>query len=145
MPLATREAIKRARTIEDRLVESKRPLVEKFRRFNMPDYDIDKTMNPMEILEDEHGHMDPWKAVKTAMLMENFLRQTLGDYKAGRLEETSRASIPAWIKNGLALIASAQADDIIDRVISVTPLSVNLSARVPLPQIDALLRPAPEL
>lgn len=30
----------------------------------------------------------------------------------------------------------------VDRVISVTPLSVNLSARVPLPQIDTLLRGA---
>jgi len=129
MPLATREQLKRARSIETRLVESKRALVEKYRRFNMPDYGIDKTMNPMAILEDDRGHIEPMKAVRTAMLMENFLKQTLGDFSAGRLEETSRASIPAWIKNGLARSASAQADDIIDRVISVQPLP-SKSARI---------------
>jgi len=129
MPLATRKQIQRARSIEERLVQSKRALVEKYRRFSLPDYNISKTMNPMEILEDHTGHIDPMKAVRTAMLMENFLKQTLGDFSAGRLEETSRASIPAWIKNGLALIASAQADDIIDRVISVQPLP-SKSARI---------------
>jgi hypothetical protein len=115
MGVAARDNVKRARTMMERLVERNKEKVEKFRRFSMPELDI-KTYNPMEILEDSNGQMDPTQATKCALLMENFIAETCNP---ARLDETSRASLPAWVKNGLALIAAAQADDPTDKVISV--------------------------
>ena len=126
-----KEHSRRARSMERDLIESKRELVETFRTFAMPEYKIHgkngKAFNALQILEDEDGHIDPLVASKTAQLMENFIKRTLADYGAGylgdmNLNETSRASLPAWVKNGLAMIAAAQHDDITDRVISVQPL-----------------------
>jgi len=134
MPIASREQVRRARTIEQGLIASKRELVESFRRFADPNIGIKKQINPMAILEDAHGDIDPLVASKTAQLMENFVKKTLDDYKTGYLgdmglNETSRASLPAWVKNGLAMIAAAQHDDITDKVISMQPLP-SRSARI---------------
>lgn len=129
MPMMTTGARRKSRRLEEQMVEDKRELVQKFRSFSLPDYGMTKAQNPLEILESESGggFRDPVVATKTAQLMDNFVKRTIQDYNAGflapmDLNETSRASLPAWIKNGLALIASAQADDVTDRIISVQPL-----------------------
>jgi hypothetical protein len=125
--LATREQAKRARSLTERLVTKHREKVKTFERFTAPDLGVEKTINPMEILETgPNGEKDPVKATKCAILMENFLSVTRAQYASDSLEETSRASLPAWVKNGLALIAAAQADDITDKVISVQPMSNRL-------------------
>ncbi len=118
--LLSREHKQRADKLEQRLVERYEEKVQRFRCFSLPEYGIHKE-NPMEILEDASGNLDPIRATTCARLMENFVKETLS--RAGQLDETSRASMPAWIKNGLALIAAAQADDITDRVISDQALS----------------------
>jgi hypothetical protein len=107
---ATAEYAGRARNLMERLVEKNREKVKKFKRYSNPELGI-KECAPMEIIE---ARKDPVLEYKTAVMMENFLKETMAN-----LDETSRASLPAWVKNGLALIASAQADDITDRVISV--------------------------
>ena len=117
---ATKDAT-RARSLMERLVEKNKQKVERFRSFKMPEIGITKEIRPMEVLEGKGGHIDPILEYKTAVLMENFITHQLAN-----LDETSRASLPAWVKNGLALIASAQADDITDKVISVQAMSNRL-------------------
>jgi hypothetical protein len=119
--LATREHADRARRLTTKLVEKNRDLVMRYRNFQMPDIGIDKAIRPMEILEGRDGSVDPVLEAKTARLMDNFVRRAIET-----VDETSRASLPAWVKNGLALIAAAQADDITDKVISEQPLSNRL-------------------
>lgn len=113
--LMTREHKRRAGQMEARLVERFEEKVQNFRCFSLAEHGISNE-NPLEILEDDQGNLDPVQATKVAILMENFVAETLS--RAGELDETSRASMPTWIKNGLALIAAAQSDDITDRVIS---------------------------
>jgi hypothetical protein len=113
----SREHVRRARRLTERLVDKYADKVKRFRNFTDPALEI-KNYNPMEIMEDDRGEIDPVLAVKTAVLMENFISVTMQT-----LDETSRASMPAWVKNGLALIAAAQSDDITDKVISVQPMS----------------------
>ncbi len=128
MPMLMGNQRRKVRRLEEQLVDDKRELVQKFRSFNLPNYGLNESINPLEVLEASNGggFQDPVVATKTAQLMENFIKRTVQDYESGFLEmnlnETSRASLPAWIKNGLALIASAQADDVTDRIISVQPL-----------------------
>jgi hypothetical protein len=106
--------------LTDRLVDKHRALVKKYESFSLPELDI-KGLNPMEILETgPNREKDPLKAYKCARLMENFVQAAM---RQGTIDETSRASLPAWIKSGLALIAAAQADDQTDMVISDQPLS----------------------
>jgi hypothetical protein len=112
--IRARQAAQLTERYVDRLAEK----VKKFQNFTMPEYGITKTVNPMEILEDAQGQIDPVLGAKTAVLMENFITKTVS-----QLDETSRASLPSWVKNGLALIASAQADSPIDKVISLQPLA----------------------
>jgi hypothetical protein len=38
-------------------------------------------------------------------------------------EETTHASLPSWVRNGLALIRSANAMDIVDSIVSVQPMT----------------------
>jgi hypothetical protein len=118
--LLTRQHRKRAHQLTQRLVERYEDKVERFRCFSLPELGI-ANENPLEIMEDSNGDVDPLRATKTAVLMENFIDETMG--RVGQLDETSRASLPAWVKNGLALIAAAQSDDITDRVISDQAMS----------------------
>lgn len=118
--LMTREHKRRAGQLEARLVERYEEKVQNFRCFSLAEYGISNE-NPLEILEDDQGKLDPMQATNVAILMENFVKETLA--RMGELDETSRASMPAWIKNGLAMIAAAQADDITDRVISDQAMS----------------------
>jgi hypothetical protein len=124
--LANREQARQAQTIQEAVVRKHADRVRRFQNFTMPMLGIDKAINPLEILEDRNGDLDPLKATKAAILLENFVTKTMDMYGKGSLDETSRASLPAWVKNGLALIASAQAEDIVDRVISVQPMSNRL-------------------
>jgi len=124
--LATKSHARQAATIQEAVVRKHQDRVRRFQNFTMPALDITKSLNPMEILEGDDGEMDPLRATKCAILMENFISKTMDMFGKGLLDETSRASLPAWVKNGLALIASAQADDIVDRVISVQPMSNRL-------------------
>lgn len=123
MTLATREMAAQANAVLQKIVEKHEDRVKRFTRFSMPELDI-KQYNPMEILTESDGKMNPLKATKTAILMENFITKQMAN-----LDETSRASLPTWIKNGLALIAAAQADDITDKVISNQPMS-NRAGRI---------------
>jgi hypothetical protein len=109
-----KEQAKRSQQMTQRLVERFEDKVKRFRSFSLPELGIHGE-NPMEILEDVQGEIDPLLATKTAVLMENFVKETMA--RAGRLDETSRAALPHWVKNGLALIAAAQSDDITDKVI----------------------------
>lgn len=124
--LATREQAKQADVIQEAFVRKHEDRVRRFRNFTAPAFGIEKAINPMEILEDKNGDIDPIKATKAAILLENFYNKTAELYGKGLLDETSRASLPAWVKNGLALIAAAQAEDIVDKVISVQPMSNRL-------------------
>jgi len=123
--LATKAQAAQAQTIQEAVVRKHRDRVRRFQNFTLPALGLNKPMNPLEIMEGNNG-LDPIKATKCAILMENFISKTMDMYGKGILDETSRASLPAWVKNGLALIASAQADDIVDRVISVQPMSNRL-------------------
>jgi len=123
--LATRDQASQAMSIQEAVVRKHQDRVRRFQNFTLPPLGIDKPINMLEVLE-ESGGLDPVKATKCAILMENFVNKTMDMYGKGMLQETSRASLPAWVKNGLALIASAQADDIVDRVISVQPMSNRL-------------------
>jgi hypothetical protein len=111
----SRDTIRASQKVTRLLVEKKEGLVKKFKNFSLPEFGI-QGENFMAILEGRDGSIDPLIATKCAVRMDNFLQYTVGN--AHRLDETSRASLPAWIKNGLALIAAAQADDILDRIIS---------------------------
>jgi len=122
MLTASKKTIQRSRAIAERLVDKHADTVKRFRNFSDATLDIAR-FNPMEIMEDQNGDIDPIKATKTAIMMANFLEKTKSQSAGGQLDETSRASLPSWIKNGLALIASAQSDDITDKVISVQPMS----------------------
>jgi len=126
--LATRQQKQQANSIQEALVRKHQDRVRRFQSFTLPSIGLEEPMNPMEILEGvgTSSGLDPMKATKAAILMENFVQKTMDMYGKGLLDETSRASLPAWVKNGLALIASAQADDIVDRVISVQPMSNRL-------------------
>jgi hypothetical protein len=124
--LATREQISQSNVLAEGIIRKHEDRVRRFQNFTMPALGIDKAINPLEILEGADGKIDPLKATKAAMLLENFITKTMDMYGKGLLDETSRASLPAWVKNGLALIAAAQADDIVDRVISVQPMSNRL-------------------
>lgn len=107
----------RARNLYERLAEQNKTLIERYKRFSAPELGI-KDHRPMAVLE----HLqNPVLEYKTARMMDNFYKTQMAN-----LDETSRASLPAWVKNGLALIATAQADDITDRVISVQPMSNRL-------------------
>ena len=99
---------------EDQFVEANRYLVEHFHRYKDDKLGIDKPINVLAPLDSVHT--DPVKMTRVAILCENFLRQTT------RLEETSRADLPKWVKTGLALISTSQADDLTDKVISEQPL-----------------------
>lgn len=125
--LATAAHRQRSRRLTERLVEKYESKVRRFIDFNDHALGI-KGYRPMEILaETTHtGKMedvDPWLKTKVAILMENFVRETMGNQE---LLETSRASLPAWVKNGLALIAAANSEDVLDRVISMQPMSNRL-------------------
>ena len=109
----------------ERIVRKSRGLVQKYSSYKEPSIGLDTAINPLEILDEGNG-IDPLKASKAAILMENFRRVTMEMYGKGMLTETSRASLPAWVKNGLALIASAQAEDLVDRIISLQPMSNRL-------------------
>jgi len=123
--LASKEHQQQANSIQEAMVRKHRDRVRRFQNFTLPTLGIDKALNPLEILETGNG-LDPLRATKCAILMENFVNKTMDMFGKGLIDETSRASLPAWVKNGLALIASAQADDIVDRVISVQPMSNRL-------------------
>ena len=120
--LATAAHRQRSRRLTEKLVEKFENKVKKFEEFSDHSLGI-KSYKPMEILEDAQGDIDPWTKTRVAILMENFMRETMANRE---LLETSRASLPAWVKNGLALIAAANAEDILDRVISVQPMSNRL-------------------
>lgn len=124
--LATREQASQAQSIQEAVVRKHSDRVRRFQNFTLPALGIEKPQNVLEVLQEDTGDYDPIKATKCAILMENFVNKTMDMYGKGMLTETSRASLPAWVKNGLALIASAQADDIVDRVISVQPMSNRL-------------------
>lgn len=125
MLATTKDLTRPSQLIQERYIDRERELVKKFKNFGDQGWNI-KPFNALEILEDRNGHMDPLKAAKTARLMENFITRS---FQPTSLDETSRASMPAWVKNGLALIASAQADDVTDRVITITPMS-NRAGRI---------------
>lgn len=108
------------RQLTDALVEKFEAKVKKYTEFSDHDLGI-KAFKPMEILEGSDGKVDPWVATRAAILMDNFYKKTMST-----LTETSRASLPAWVKNGLALIAAANSEDNIDRVISRQPISNRL-------------------
>lgn len=120
--LATAAHRQRSRRLTDKLVEKFEKKVQRFETFQDADLGI-KTFKPMEILENAQGEIDPWLKTRVAILMENFLKETTANRQ---LLETSRASLPAWVKNGLALIAAANSEDILDRVISMQPMSNRL-------------------
>lgn len=120
--LATAAPRQRARRLTEQLVDKFEARTKKFECFNDHNLGI-KDYRPMSILEDAKGDIDPWVKTRVAMLMENFLQQTMANRE---LYETSRASLPAWVKNGLALIAAANSEDVLDRVISMQPLSNRL-------------------
>lgn len=124
--LATKEQAASINTIQEAVVRKHEDRVRRFRDYTNPGLGIHEPMNPLEILEDKNGDIDPLRATRAAILLENFVTKTTEMYGKGLLDETSRASLPAWVKNGLALIAAAQADDIVDRVISVQPMSNRL-------------------
>ena len=125
--LATAAHRQRARRLTDKLVEKFNSKVQRFETFNDHSLGI-KNFKPMEILVESTStgkmeDVDPWLKTRVAMLMENFVQETMGNRE---LLETSRASLPAWVKNGLALIAAANSEDILDRVISMQPMSNRL-------------------
>jgi len=120
--LATAAHRQRARRLTEQLTEKFERKAKKFENFNDAALGI-KDFRPMEILKDSNGDIDPWLRARVAMMMENFYKSTMANRE---LLETSRASLPAWVKNGLALIAAANAEDILDRVISVQPMSNRL-------------------
>lgn len=124
--LATREQASQANVLTEGIIRKHEDRVRRFQNFTMPSLGIETAINPMEILEGKDGKLDPLRATKAAILFENFVNKTAEMFGKGLLDETSRASLPAWVKNGLALIAAAQADDIVDRVISVQPMSNRL-------------------
>lgn len=120
--LATGAHRQRARRLTEQLVDKWEARTKRFESFNDHNLQI-KDYRPMEILRDSTGDIDPWVKTRVAMLMENFMKSTMANKE---LYETSRASLPAWVKNGLALIAAANSEDVLDRVISMQPLSNRL-------------------
>jgi len=123
--LALKDFGRASSQLTERYAGRHRKLVERFEKFTLPEAELTKPFNALEALRDPRdGAMDPMRAAKTAQLMENFIAKTMGS-----LDETSRASLPQWVKNGLALIASAQSDDITDKIISIQPMS-NRAGRI---------------
>jgi hypothetical protein len=115
----TTDYAQRASKLTEQYVDRMQEKVKKFRNLSIDALDI-KHINPMEILENAQGEIDPLLGVQTALVMENFIKYTLGPEG---LDETSRASLPQWVKNGLGIIAAAKADEITDKVISVQSLN----------------------
>jgi len=126
--LATRAQRQQVEKATRKLVERTEGLVRKYKCYSNPTLGI-KKFNPMEIMESATGDINPFKATKTAIMMENFVKKEMGHLAKGQLDETSRASLPTWVKNGLALIAAAQGEDPTDRVISMQPMS-NRTGRI---------------
>lgn len=120
--LATGAHRQRARRLTEQLVDKWEARTKKYESFSDHSLGI-KDYRPMEVLQDSKGDIDPWVKTRVAMLMENFMQSTMSNKE---LYETSRASLPAWVKNGLALIAAANSEDVLDRVISMQPLSNRL-------------------
>ena len=100
----------------EQFIDSNRALVEHYREFTSKKLGIKKPMNVMEVLGKDP---DPLLETKTAVLCENFVREEM---TRSKMNETSRADLPKWIKTGLALISASHADDLTDQVISEQPL-----------------------
>jgi hypothetical protein len=99
---------------EDQFITTNKYIVEHFSNFTDDSLGITR---PMNVLAPLGGNSNDYKMTKVAILCENFVRET----KAS-LDETSRADLPKWVKTGLALITTSQADDLTDKVISEQPL-----------------------
>jgi len=99
---------------QQQFVDANRMLVESYKKFESEELGFTK---PTNLLEDLEEYDDPIREATCAILMENFVRKTMGT-----LDETSRADLPTWVKHGLALITSSQADDLTGLVISEQPL-----------------------
>jgi len=109
--------------LDEKYVAKHRSIVERFKRFSLPEYGITESVNVFEAMAAKAGadkveSMNPFQLTKTAIIMQNFVNKSIQT-----LDETSRASLPTWIKNGLALIAITFAEDIVDQVISVQPMA----------------------
>jgi|GEM_PF-1692830 len=113
-----------AGTIDERFVAKHRSIVERFKNFSLPEIGITESENPFEAMAAKAGKgsvddLNPFAMTKAAILMQNFVNESLRQ----NLDETSRANLPTWIKNGLALISVTFAEDIVDQLISVQPMA----------------------
>jgi hypothetical protein len=97
----------------NQLINRHKGLVESFQNFSMPDFDWKKPSNVLAPL----AEADDYTKTYAAIMCDNFVRKTMAD-----LTETSRANIPRWIKNSLAMITYSIAEDLTGLVISEQPL-----------------------
>jgi hypothetical protein len=127
---------KRASTpteVSEQMLDKHKPLVESFKSYNF-DKKFAKPVNIYEGMLNKAGVKDikdlhPFKVVRAAMMAENFVKETLRANGKLGLEETSRANMPQWVRNGLAMISTSFAEDITDQVVSVQPMA-SRSAKV---------------
>jgi len=119
---------------ESKWVESNKTLTEEYEKLTIPELGLKEAINVYEPLCARYNKdvkdLDPVKKTKLAMLCNTFIQETMRrenvvDWSA--LNETSRADIPKWVKNGLALISCGYAEDLTDLVISEQPMSSRTS------------------
>lgn len=101
---------------QDAVVMRSKALVQKFSSFKDPKLGLTESVNHLERLNTD----DPIILASTARLMENFIQKTI---KLDQLNETSRDSMPAWIKTGLGLIATTYGQDLTGELISEQPMA----------------------
>jgi hypothetical protein len=111
MLISTKEPVRNKAFNTQRFIESQKFLVENFKNWTCKELGITKPVPVLEVLD----HKDDFTKALVAVGCDNFVRHAL-------LQETSRADLPNWIKNGLALITTSYADDLTNEVISEQPL-----------------------
>ena len=116
--------------LHGQVINMNKRLVERFESYTDPQSGVSSPIRCFDPIAAARGcevkELDPLLKGMIARVMENFVKLT---QKTGMLNETDRGDMPAWVKTGLALISSTYAQNILDDVVSVQPLS-NRSGRV---------------
>jgi hypothetical protein len=100
----------------ERAHSKKKALIEGYKK-----HVFEGSSKPVNLIE--RFENDKYKELQFALYADNLMRSVAEARNGGKLDETSRASMPVWTRNSLALISATVADDMLEYVASVQPMS----------------------
>jgi hypothetical protein len=125
---ANTDVQKEVSRLQEQDIRLHKKLTERYENFSDPSIGLTETVRCFDAIAAAKGvetkDLDPVVKTMVAKLCENFVKETKQN-----IAETDRGSMPQWIKTGLALISATFAQNILDDIVSVQPLS-NRSGRV---------------